>query len=164
MVSTEEFRRVMGSFATGVTVVTTAAQDGLSALTVNAFCSVSLEPLLVLICVERTADTHRLLRQGGVFAVNVLHEGQEEVSRLFANKGTAKQLALQDLPHRVAVTGAPVLADALAYLDCRVVEAIEAGDHTVFIGRVEEAAVHPGGGAPLIFYRGAYHTLRTHPR
>jgi len=155
----EHFRRVMGQFATGVTVVTTRLGDEVHGLTANAVCSVSLEPLLVLVCVDHAADTHPLLEKSGVFAVNILSQEQEDLSRLFASPTEEKAGRLQALGYRTAVTGAPIIAGCLAYLDCRVVAAYPGGDHTIFVGRVEQAEI--GADAPpLLFFRGHYTTVR----
>jgi flavin reductase (DIM6/NTAB) family NADH-FMN oxidoreductase RutF len=154
MIDSSEFRRVLGHFATGVTVVTTRLPDGgPCGLTVNAFCSVSLEPRLVLVCVETAADTHDCILDRGVFAVNVLSEGKgEQLSRRFAAWDVDEKF--RGVAYREERTGAPVLDDALAWIDCRVRETIPAGDHTIFLGEVLGADVHEGG--PLVYYRGGY--------
>ena len=151
----EHFRRVMGQFATGVTVVTTRLGDEVHGLTANAVCSVSLEPLLVLVCVDHAADTHPLLEKSGVFAVNILSHTQEDLSRLFAGPMEEKAGRLEAIGYRTAVTGAPIIDGCLAYLDCRVVAAYPGGDHTIFIGRVEEAEIGEDS-PPLLFFRGQY--------
>ena len=155
----DHFRRVMGQFATGVTVVTTRLGDQVHGLTANAVCSVSLEPLLVLVCVDHSADTHPLLEKSGVFAVNILSEKQEDLSRLFAGPTEEKAGHLEAMGYRTAVTGAPIIEGCLAYLDCRVVAAYPGGDHTIFVGQVEEAEI-TDDGPPLLFFRGRYTTAR----
>jgi len=155
----QHFRRVMGQFATGVTVVTTRLGDEVHGLTANAICSVSLEPLLVLVCVDHSADTHPLLEKSGVFAMNILSAEQEHLSRLFAGPTEEKAGRLEATGYRTAVTGAPIIEGCLAYLDCRIVAAYPGGDHTIFVGQVEEAEIS-GEGAPLLFFRGRYTTVR----
>jgi len=155
----EHFRRVMGQFATGVTVVTTRLGDEVHGLTANAICSVSLEPLLVLVCVENSADTHPLLEQSGVFAVNILSREQEHLSRLFAGPTEEKAGRLEAMGYRTAVTGAPIIEGCLAYLDCRIVATYPGGDHTIFVGEVLEAEIGEDN-PPLIFFRGRYTTVR----
>jgi flavin reductase (DIM6/NTAB) family NADH-FMN oxidoreductase RutF len=155
----EHFRRVMGQFATGVTLVTTRLGSEVHGLTANAVCSVSLEPLLVLVCVDHSADSHPLLEKSGVFAVNVLSHEQEELSRLFAGPTEEKAGRLEAIGYRTAVTGAPIIEGCLAYLDCRIVAAHPAGDHTIFVGQVEQAEVSEDG-PPLVFFRGRYTTVR----
>jgi len=154
-VDQHQFRRVMGHFATGVTVLTTALGEDLHGMTANAVCSVSLDPLLVLVCVNKQARTHAVLSESGVFAVNVLAEEQEHLSRLFADDAVDAAHSLTGLSYRRGVTGAPILADCLAYVECRVVAAYPGGDHTIFMGAVEDAGVLREG-RPLIFFRGAY--------
>ena len=154
MIDPSEFRRVMGHFATGVTVVTARTPDGaLCGLTVNAFASVSLEPTLVLICIEKEADSHDCLLAAGAFAVNVLDERRgESLSRRFATFGLRDKFL--GVAFRQEWSGAPVLEDALAWLDCRVAELIPGGDHTVVLGEVIRADAREG--TPLVYYRGGY--------
>jgi flavin reductase (DIM6/NTAB) family NADH-FMN oxidoreductase RutF len=149
-----EFRRVMGHFPTGVTVVTTRQPDGRACgLTVNAFCSVSLDPPLVLVCVERDADSHDCIGAAGFFAVNVLGEEKGEVlSRRFATFEIDDKF--EGVPFGEHRTGAPVLEAALAWADCLVVESYPAGDHTIFLGQV--LAADAVDGSPLVYYRGGY--------
>jgi flavin reductase (DIM6/NTAB) family NADH-FMN oxidoreductase RutF len=149
------FRRVLGNFATGVTILTTALGEELHGMTANAVCSVSLDPLLVLVCVNKEARTHPILSESGIFALNVLAEEQEHLSRLYADANTDSGHGLAGLSYRRGVTGAPILTDCLAYVDCRVVAAYPGGDHTIFVGAVEDAAVLRED-RPLIFFRGAY--------
>lgn len=156
-VDAAEFRRTVGLFASGVTVVTTQVDGILHGMTANAFCSVSLDPLLVLVCVNREAGLHGLLERSGQFAITVLAAGQEGVSRWFASsRRPAGQDQFDDQRWRPAPhTGAPVLTDGLAYLDCRLHQAHQAGDHTVCIGQV--LALGPlDGTEPLVWYQGRY--------
>jgi flavin reductase (DIM6/NTAB) family NADH-FMN oxidoreductase RutF len=148
-----EFRRVLGHWATGVSVVTGRRADGQPCgLTVNSFCSVSLDPPLVLVCVERTAASHLCLEESGVFAVNVLAGTRERTARRFASWDQPNKF--EGVAYRRESTGAPVLEEALAWVDCRIWRAHEAGDHTVFIGEV--VAGDALEGAPLLYYRGGY--------
>lgn len=158
-VAADLFRRVLGSFASGVTVVTTHADGRAHGTTMTAFCSLSLDPPLVLVCVDKSAEIHKLIERGGIFAVNILHAGQTELSRALARKGTPDLAAahrLENVPHHVGKTGAPVLNDHLAYLECRVLQAIEAGDHTIYVGQVEDGGVTREAEGPLVYYRGRY--------
>ena len=145
----------MGNFATGVTILTTALGEELRGMTANAVCSVSLEPPLVLVCVHERTRTHPILSKSGVFALNVLAEDQEHLSRLYADYTTDSGHRLAGLSFRRGVTGAPVLEDCLAYVDCRVVATYAGGDHTIFVGKVEDADVLREG-QPLVFFRGGY--------
>jgi flavin reductase (DIM6/NTAB) family NADH-FMN oxidoreductase RutF len=148
----QEFRRVLGHFAAGVTIVTTIGDDGApDGLTATAFTSVSLEPPLVLVCVDKGSESHPHFHASRVFAVNFLAHDHEHLSRRFAVSGGDK---FGDLPRRTGVTGAPLLAEALGHLECRAVDVVEAGDHTIFIGQVEGADAREG--EPLLYFRGAY--------
>lgn len=153
-----EFRSIIGHFATGVTVITTAAGDRLHGMTANAVSSLSLDPVMVLICVDKTTHTHAVLDEGGVFTVNVLGEHQEAVSRIFAKKSEPEAGALRGQPYRIGETGAPILADCLAFLECRVARVFDGGDHSIFLGNVVSEGVVEEM-RPLLFYRGGYHTL-----
>lgn len=153
-----EFRSVIGHFASGVTVITTAAGEQLHGMTANAVSSLSLDPVMVLICVDKTTFTHRVLDAGGVFTVNVLGEHQESVSRIFAKKGEPEIGTLRGQAFRLGETGAPILEDCLAFLECRVASVLDGGDHTIFLGRVVSEGVVEEM-RPLLFYRGGYHTL-----
>jgi flavin reductase (DIM6/NTAB) family NADH-FMN oxidoreductase RutF len=133
----EMFRQVMGRFATGVTVVTTKSNDVLAGLTVNAFCSVSLNPPLVLICVDNRSNTLDLLRESKKFAVNMLTAEQKDFGRGFATSSPERFEHFCHASHHIAVTGAPIIDNVLAFIDARIVEEYLAGDHTIFIGQVE---------------------------
>jgi flavin reductase (DIM6/NTAB) family NADH-FMN oxidoreductase RutF len=153
-----EFRSIIGHFATGVTVITTAAGEEMQGMTANAVTSLSLDPTMILVCVEKNTHTHGVLERGGVFAVNILAAHQQDVSRLFAKRAEPEIGTLRGQRFIIGATGAPVLEDCLAYLDCRVAEVFEGGDHSIFIGEVVEAAV-VSDAKPLLFYRGKYDTL-----
>jgi flavin reductase (DIM6/NTAB) family NADH-FMN oxidoreductase RutF len=154
MIDESEFRRVIGHFATGVSVVTSCRQDGEACgLTVSAVSSVSLNPTLVLVCVDQKSETHGWLQAAGHFAVNVLEEGRgETLARRFAGGGAEEKF--RGTAWRPERTGAPVLDEALAWMDCRVTAALPGGDHTIFIGEVLAADAREG--TPLLYYRGGY--------
>jgi 3-hydroxy-9,10-secoandrosta-1,3,5(10)-triene-9,17-dione monooxygenase reductase component len=153
-----EYRNVIGHFATGVTIVTTAAGDELQGMTANAVASLSLDPIMVLVCVEKNSYTHRVIEQGRVFAVNVLGEHQEDVSRLFAKHAEPELGSLRGVPFRRGKTGVPVLEDCLAFLECRVASIHSGGDHSMVLGEVvDQGIVHDV--APLLFFRGKYRGL-----
>jgi flavin reductase (DIM6/NTAB) family NADH-FMN oxidoreductase RutF len=158
-VISEEFRAVMGRFATGVTVVTTC--DGIrpAGMTVNAFASVSLDPPLVLVCVERTTYIHDLLVRNGYFAVNILSDEQSEVSDCFAGRSEYRYSDFCGVGSHVAATGAPVFDEALGFVDCRIVNVFPGGDHSIFIGHVE--ALGGDEQRPLLYYRGTYPRLES---
>ncbi|MDB4950252.1 MAG: hypothetical protein JWM27_2901 [Gemmatimonadetes bacterium] len=155
MIEDTEFRRVMGHFATGVSVVTTLRADGHpTGLTLSALASVSISPTMLLVCLDRASETHRAIARFGAFAVNVLAEGTgEALARRFA----AKSDKFTGVAFRSEATGAPVLDDALAWMDCRVVQALPGGDHTIYMGEVVAGDACPG--TPLVYYRGGYGRL-----
>jgi 3-hydroxy-9,10-secoandrosta-1,3,5(10)-triene-9,17-dione monooxygenase reductase component len=146
------YRQVMGHFATGVTVVTAAIGGVPAGLSVNSFTSVSLQPPLVAICVSRLSTTWRKIRQSGSFCVNILAEDQEDMSRVFAARRPDK---FSGIGWKPAESGAPILNDVLAWVDCRVVAEHDGGDHVVVVGQVRDLEV-AREGLPLIFYRGGY--------
>jgi len=154
MIDTSEFRRVIGHFPSGVSVVTTRTPAGAPCgLTASAVCSLSLNPTLLLVCVEKGADTHDCITQAGFFAVNVLAEGKgETLARRFAIGQPGEKFT--GIAFRDERTGAPVLDEALAWMDCRVAGQARGGDHTVFMGEV--LAADAVEGTPLVYYRGGY--------
>jgi flavin reductase (DIM6/NTAB) family NADH-FMN oxidoreductase RutF len=151
----DRYRTVFGHFATGVAVVTAAGPAGEGGMTANAVCSVSLDPLLALVCFEQRARTLPLVRDAGRFAVNVLRAGAEDVARAFASKVPEGE-KLRDVPHRLEA-GMPILDAALAWVVCDLRELIPAGDHEIAIGEV--VAMDVADGDPLLWYRGAYRSL-----
>jgi flavin reductase (DIM6/NTAB) family NADH-FMN oxidoreductase RutF len=146
------FRSVMGHFATGVTVVTAGTPDGPVGMTANAVCSLSLDPLLLLVAFDNEARTLPAVRATGRFGVNVLAAGQEDLARLFASKLPESE-KFAGVPHTVH-DGIPVIEDALAWVGCRLERLIPGGDHTIGIGAVE--AAEAGAGRPLLWFRGSY--------
>jgi flavin reductase (DIM6/NTAB) family NADH-FMN oxidoreductase RutF len=158
-VSQEEFRRAMGSFATGVTVITVDDGGDVEGMTANAFTSVSLTPLLVLVCVERQARTHAHLHARKRFGVNILSTQQRVIADYYARPDRTHDRAEQESGARFDRTahGTPVLQGALAYLECRLQTVYEAGDHTIFIAEVEDVSVWEG--EPLLYYRGTYRKI-----
>jgi flavin reductase (DIM6/NTAB) family NADH-FMN oxidoreductase RutF len=155
MVSPDDFRRVLGHFATGVTVITTT--DGSrrpTGLTVSAFCSVSLDPPQILVCIDHKSQSYPALRDGSRFAVNILSADHEGVSRRFA---TTRLDKFDGVPFKLGTLGVPLIDGALAQLECVTVSRHVEGDHTILVGRVEEA--RNGAGEPLLYYRGKYGRL-----
>lgn len=155
LVDAAVYREVVGRFPTGVTVVSTRSPQGFRLMTANSLTSVSLEPLLVLVCIQLTARFHPAVVGAGEWAVSVLAADQEHLARLFAGRaGPADLLAV---PHRLGpLTGAPLLDGAVAQLECRTVAAHPGGDHTILLGAVLDGAVTREGVSPLVFYRGGY--------
>jgi flavin reductase (DIM6/NTAB) family NADH-FMN oxidoreductase RutF len=148
-------RRIMGRFATGVTVLGTRDASGqYGGMTANAVASLSLDPPLVLVAVDRRAQTHLALTQARCFVMNVLTADQEHLSRRFAAPGPKD---FSDIPLTTAVTGAPVFTEALAWVDCRVTDILPGGDHDIFVGEI--VAGDAREGQPLLFYSGKYGRL-----
>ena len=154
-VEPERFRAVMGQFATGVAVVTVDAPNGPQGMTANAVASLSLEPVLVLVCFDNGARTLPEVERAGRFGVNVLSAGQEHLARRFASKDAAK---FAEVAHSVH-DGIPVLDGALAWVGCELERVVPGGDHTIGIGAVQAAELGPPGTEPLIWFRGSYGSL-----
>lgn len=178
------FRQVLGHFATGVTVVTTQSQGNLAGITVNAFCSVSLNPPLVLVCIDLNSNTLPLLRESKAFAVNMLTDQQEELSRGFSTSSRERFEHFCHASYHTAATGAPILDNSLAFVDANIVAEYPGGDHAIFIGEVKaigdlnktllvesgetlanhqltglDGAIAADDSHPLLFYKGQYRHL-----
>jgi flavin reductase (DIM6/NTAB) family NADH-FMN oxidoreductase RutF len=156
--ASEQFRDVIGHFATGVTVVT-AWEDGHPVgTTANAVSSLCLEPPMLVVCLNEQSATGAAIARCGAFGVSILAEGQDEVARRFATKAPDK---FSGVPMTTGAAGQPLLAEALAHLECRVSERVRAGTHTVFLADVEGAT--RGTGAPLAYFRGRFGRLELAP-
>jgi flavin reductase (DIM6/NTAB) family NADH-FMN oxidoreductase RutF len=149
----------MGFFATGVTIVTVDLGGEVHGMTANAFASVSLDPLLLLVCVDHNARTHAHLHARKRFGINILAEHQREISQYYARPLYDHANAEAEAGARFDRTsqGTPILQGALAFLECKLRSAQEAGDHTIFIAEVEDVVVR--GGEPLLFFRGQYRKM-----
>ena len=157
-VNPDDFRKVMGNFATGVTIVTIQGQEGNPyGLTVNAFTSVSLNPLLVLVCLSDQLSGRDLFQKKSQFAVNILAQDQQDLSDHFARSETDRSKG----PYSTGKTGVPVLEGVLARLECELVSEYPGGDHTIVLGEVKFAEVIAAnrGKKPLLFLRGTYKEL-----
>ncbi len=154
-----EFRKAMGCFATGVTIITLDLEGEVLGMTANAFASVSLDPPLLLVCVDHSARTHAHMHTKKRFGVNILAEHQREISEYYALPVHTHERAEEEAGARFDRTpqGTPILHGALAYLECRLQSAEEAGDHTIFIAQVEDVVVRQG--EPLLFFRGSYREI-----
>jgi flavin reductase (DIM6/NTAB) family NADH-FMN oxidoreductase RutF len=154
-VSSEEFRAALSRFPSGITVVTTRdGEDKFHGMTVSAFCSLSLEPPRVLICIEKTTGSHVALEESQAFVVNVLSADQRELSELFASTAENK---FDQIDFETGLDDIPVLLGCIATLECRVTNAFDGGDHSIFVGEVEKAAVHDGD--PILYFRGDYRAI-----
>ena len=159
VISPDDFRKVLGHFAAGVTVITTADGEGRpTGLTATAFTSVSLDPPLILVCISHKSQSYPALLERGHFAVNFLRREQEDISRRFA---TTRLDKFDGVPHKLSSHGVPLLEGALAQLECRTVSRHVEGDHTILVALVEEA--RNGAGEPLLYFRGKYRRLADTP-
>jgi flavin reductase (DIM6/NTAB) family NADH-FMN oxidoreductase RutF len=161
-VCAEDFRAALRHFASGVTVVTVRAGDQIHGLTVSAFASVSTAPPLIMVAIDHRHYAYELLdREGAVFAVNILHQDQQELSDRFAWVKTEDRFAQGTWA--TAATGAPVLADAAAWLDCTIHSRLQAGTHTLFVGEVRASGVPVPDQPPLVYWSRGYRKLSLAP-
>jgi flavin reductase (DIM6/NTAB) family NADH-FMN oxidoreductase RutF len=152
-----ELRRVMGHFATGVTIITTRSVAGeLHGLTANAFTSLSLEPPLLLVCVDKKAESYPAFEESKVFTVNILAEDQEALSRRFAVSGGGSK-KFEGVAYHLGANGAPIIEETVAYIECSLHAAYDGGDHTIYLGEIQQAEITEG--KPLLFFRGGYRAL-----
>src|SRR6266404_2750976 len=160
--TTLEFRKALGQFPTGVTVITVEREPGkIQGMTANSFTSVSLDPLLILVCVDHRAKILPFLQKKKHFGVSVLKAGQQAVSEYFARGSrVADGEALFRFRAVHAPSGLPVLEDTLLQLSCSTVASHLAGDHTIFIAEVHDAKIHEG--EPLLYFRGEYRSIARH--
>ena len=157
--SPAEFRKAMACFATGVTIVTLDLEGEVHGMTANAFASVSLDPPLLLVCVDHSARTHAHMHAKKRFGINILAETQREISEYYALPVHTHGHAEEEAGARFDRTaqGTPILHGALAYLECKLQSAQDAGDHTIFIAEVEDVVV--GDGEPLLYFRSKYRKM-----
>lgn len=154
-VSNVEFRAALSNFASGVTVVTTTDAGGkMHGITVSAFCSVSLEPPMVLICIEKTTASHYAFEESEIFVVNILEESQADVSAHFASPYMDK---FDGVDYKLGSLGAPILNGAIVNLECRLRHSLNGGDHSIFVGEVDNTIFRIG--RPLLYFNGNYRTL-----
>jgi flavin reductase (DIM6/NTAB) family NADH-FMN oxidoreductase RutF len=156
----EDLRQAMRQWATGVTIVTVLHEGRRHGMTVSSFTSVSLDPPLVLVSLERVTNTHRLVQAAGTFGITILDQSKQEISDRFAGRITEFTDRFAGLETFTLVSGAPLLAHgALAWFDCRVVVTYQAGNHTVFIAEVLAVKLNANGGKPLIYFNRDYRRL-----
>jgi flavin reductase (DIM6/NTAB) family NADH-FMN oxidoreductase RutF len=151
------WKHAMGSFPTGVTVVTTQAEGRISGTAVNAFSAVSMSPSILLVCLKRDSRTLAEIKKSGVFAVNVLADHHEPLVGRFASKDESDRFS--GVAYETGSTGSPLLERAVAWFDCEVHAAVDGGDHEVVLGHVLEVRSHPGA-APLLYHRGRLSCLK----
>lgn len=159
MSNSDLFRKAWGSFATGVSLITTVEENGsVHGMTANGIASISLEPMLAMVCVGHSAKTYPILESTGKFGINILAENQKAIGEYYAKSDTPDGVASPAI-FKFTKAGTPFLEGSLASMDCQVINAHKEGDHTVFIGEVSEIEVSEG--SPLLFYTGKWMTLNT---
>jgi flavin reductase (DIM6/NTAB) family NADH-FMN oxidoreductase RutF len=155
------FKQTMSRFASGVTVVTMQVDGVAHGMTASAFCSLSLEPPLVLVCVGKNQKSHKLLAAARRYVVNILDASQERISTYFAASRPGGKDEMASIPTRPGPAGVPYIEGCLAYVDCRVTSVLPGGDHDIFVGEVERLEIDPAREDPLLYYRGEYGRLRS---
>lgn len=155
-VEESEFKRALSYFASGVTVVTTEHDGQWFGITVSAFSSLSLRPPLILICIEKSVRAHDAIARAERFAVNLLREDQEPVSRRFASRMENK---FEGLSTHSGVMKVPLLPGTIGAIECRLHDTLPGGDHTIYVGEVVAVELHEG--RPLLYFRAGYHTLKS---
>ena len=153
------YRDIWGTFATGVMVVTTDCDGWLHGMTANGVTSVSLDPLLLLVCVAKSSRCHSQLTDAGKFGISLLAEDQEELSNLFAESADPEDGSLRGAAFHTGPNGTPLLDGCLAYLECEVKEVFAGGDHDIFLGEALDGKLVDTERAPLLFFRGGYRHL-----
>ncbi|MEE9397696.1 MAG: flavin reductase family protein [Methylococcales bacterium] len=156
-IDVDSFKKALQDWASGVTVVTTKTDRfGCQGMTATAFSSVSVDPPLILVCLNKSADTAEGIKESQCFAVNILNSDQQEISNSFAG-GSTQEERFKSVTWSESTTGAPILDSSLASLDCRVVDQVFAGTHWIIIGEVQDVICR--SGEPLLYYQGGYQTL-----
>jgi flavin reductase (DIM6/NTAB) family NADH-FMN oxidoreductase RutF len=154
-VTPDDFRAALSRFPSGITVVTSRASTGdLHGITVSAFSSVSLNPPLILVCIEKTTGSHMAISETGLFVVNILASGQDEISERFSLPASDK---FEGVNYHTGAGSIPVLDDALVNLECRIENSFDGGDHSIFVGAVETVSIRDGD--PLVYFHGNYRDL-----
>jgi flavin reductase len=158
-ITKEQFKATLSQWASGITVVTTLHPTAkIHAITVSAFSSISLDPPLIMVAIAQKAEAHDLIAQAKVFGVMMLHSEQSEVSQQAAGFAGKEGHQLPNCPYAAQVTGAPILENCLAWLDCTLYAAYPGGDHTIYIGQVMATGTQPG--QPLLWYDRHYRQLQ----
>ncbi|HEY7296028.1 MAG TPA: flavin reductase family protein, partial [Dehalococcoidia bacterium] len=154
-----QFKRALGLWASGVTVVSTRTNGLIYCMTASSFSSLSIDPLLIIVCVARSAKLHELVEASGAFAVNVLRDDQRAIGEAFARTGREPSERFDFIETFDGPTGSPIFSPCLAYLDCRVHRVYDGGDHSIVVGEVQ-AAGSDESGMPLIYFNRSYRAVR----
>lgn len=153
------YRNIWGTFATGVTVITTATDGWLHGMTANGVTSVSLDPLLMLVCVDKNARCHRQMVEARRFGMSLLAADQEDLSNLFARGADPEKDSLRGAAYSLGDHGTPILDGCLGYIECDLREIVPGGDHDIFIGEAHNGEILRPEDSPLLFFRGGYRQL-----
>lgn len=158
-VSPDDFKGALGSWAAGVTIVTTKQNDLVYGITVSSFSSLSVDPLLIIVCIAKSNKLADMVVDTKKFAVSILAEGQDDISNAFSKSGRDPLPEFEGVTTITAETGCPIINGSIAYLDCELHEALEGGDHIIAVGRVVAASYDPGV-KPLMYFRRGYRTVK----
>ena len=158
MIDRDQFKEVMSKFACGVTIVTTKDEHGFHGVTVSSFCSLSLDPPLILVCVDRSIQSHDMITSAPSFIVNILSRGQTFLAEQFSGQTPLADPSFSHMPHTTAESGLPILRDTVAWLECERWNAYPAGDHTIFIGEVKRGELGEQDD-PLVYFDRAFTEL-----
>ena len=157
-IDSREFRTWSGQFATGVTVLTVKVGNTVRGMTANAFCSLSLHPPLVLVCIQHGVSMHPMFEVTDTFGINVLAADQKSLSELFAQHGE-HEAPMAGAPYRMGLLGVPILDGVVGWAECRIEDRYTGGDHMIVVGRVEAMATERPDAGPLLFHAGKYRTV-----
>lgn len=158
-VSPDDFKGALGSWAAGVTIVTTKQDDLVYGITVSSFSSLSVDPLLIIVCIAKSNKLADMVVDTKKFAVSILAEGQDDISNAFSKSGRDPLPEFEGITTITAETGCPIIDGSIAYLDCELHEALEGGDHIIAVGRVVAASYDPSVN-PLMYFRRGYRTVK----
>jgi flavin reductase (DIM6/NTAB) family NADH-FMN oxidoreductase RutF len=154
-----DFKNAASMFATGVTVVTTVDEGEMYGIAVSAFCSLSIDPMEIMVSIAKTSTLHEMIESAGFFGVSILRREQQPVSQYFSQSGRPTvQGSFPDIEHVTYETGAPIIKDSASYYDCRLARALDGGDHTIYVGAVMAAGADRDA-TPLLYFKGGYRSL-----
>ena len=157
--SIEYFRSLFGNFPTGITVVGITFENEPRGITANSITSVSLEPMLLLVCIAKKASSHKVLKDVGLFSVNFLSENQKDASQFFASSSDEQKNLMSDFKYTIGQNGSPILLDTIGWTECIVVDWFSGGDHSIVLGEVTNFSLESESLKPLVYYQGKYSTL-----
>jgi len=157
--SVEHFRSLFGNFPTGITVVGVTFDNEPRGITANSITSVSLDPMLLLVCIAKKASSHKVLKDVGLFSVNFLSENQKDASQFFASSSDEQKNLMGNFKYKIGQNGSPILSDTIGWTECKVVDWFPGGDHSIVIGEVTNFSLELESLKPLVYYQGKYSEL-----